>query len=123
MTPYRQKVLAMPCHAPKDANFNQTTSFRSGHKQAQNAAAAIAAAADSEITELAAKLRECAPDAARLEWLMANVNGKELRRLGIKHSAGCSRSDIDQARQSPKNTNQAAGESGDGSSRSESARL
>jgi len=37
-------------------------------------------------------------DAERLEWLMRNVSGAELRRLGIETSAGCTRELIDAAR-------------------------
>lgn len=36
-------------------------------------------------------------DSERLEWLLRNVSGEEFRRLGIVHSAGCQRTDIDGA--------------------------
>ena len=38
------------------------------------------------------------PDAERLDWLMHNISGAELRRLGIVTSAGCTRELIDAAR-------------------------
>lgn len=38
-------------------------------------------------------------DGERLDWLMRNVSGADLRRLGIEYSAGCSRADLDAARQ------------------------
>jgi len=34
-------------------------------------------------------------DSDRLDWLMRNVSGAEFRRLGISHSAGCARADVD----------------------------
>jgi hypothetical protein len=37
-------------------------------------------------------------DAERLDWLMRNISGSELRRLGITTSAGCDRACIDKAR-------------------------
>lgn len=43
------------------------------------------------------KLDACAPDGERLEWLMRNVSGKELRRIGVKTSGNCDRAAIDSA--------------------------
>jgi hypothetical protein len=39
-------------------------------------------------------------DAARLEWFMRNVRGAELRRLGVVHSGGATRADVDVAMKS-----------------------
>ena len=36
-------------------------------------------------------------DSARLDWMMRNVSGVELRRMGIVYSSGCTRSDVDRA--------------------------
>ena len=43
-------------------------------------------------------MRECqsaASDGRRLEWVLRNVSGAELRRMGIMTSAGATRADID----------------------------
>jgi len=47
------------------------------------------------------ELEELRKDAARLDWFMHHVSGKEFRRLGIYYSAGCTRSDIDRAMNTP----------------------
>ena len=36
-------------------------------------------------------------DSDRLDWLLRNVSGAELHRIGIFYSAGCTRSDVDRA--------------------------
>lgn len=45
--------------------------------------------------KLTADIRNGKADGARLDWLLRNVSGKEMRRLGILYSAGCQREDID----------------------------
>lgn len=51
------------------------------------------------IRAIASSLEGQAQDSERLEWLMRNVSGRELRDLGIDTFDGCTRELIDAARE------------------------
>lgn len=53
--------------------------------------------AANKLLELDRENARMRADGERLEWLLRSVSGEEFRRLGIVYSAGCQRSDIDEA--------------------------
>jgi len=79
--------------AQRYADFLQ----RESHKAASPTKGEAIRQAANKMLELDQENHRLRADSNRLEWLLLNVSGDELRRLGIVYSAGCQRADIDGA--------------------------